>query len=553
MRKDVDAELLAATIEAFDGVPTLNGLAKAIKVYFGKVEELVSENPHLNKAMEKRGREWLNNSSEKDFLKAYSHGGWKTFLPEYASEIVIKRFSGILLREIRVYDGIPSPEGLSRVIGVSSHTVRAQTSRSPILIEAMEKRGTEWLENMDEKEFLIHIPKKDWGPCLPGYARKIVDKRLSEIILREIGSIEGVPNAFNLSKVIGITRSTVETIIYSDPAVWIAFYQKHGLTPDQAIELAIERNDESKAATAVLERRLPHLHAFREMAGIIRCFGNLLEGRILEISLYPEPLSKAAAELSVQLDVLHVPMRSFRKNEPPELQAANAAVLQGIHRLATEGLTNLVSKIHESLGEGKGVIATFSTKHAHSESFLHALLENGFTLQESGILRIEPPDDATLHLYGVADDDLSRVRDKIKCESRVLVLTTTEARAVIPIPQLEKTTGAEGETVLSPTTKEIDSPPGIVKEICARFLQDPVVLPSAPFIVDVLHEEKLVAVLGYDMDPTRKNSIESAIYPHAPTLDFRKMARTLATRAEERMRLGIKPNAISKVPLERLR
>jgi len=555
-RKLIDGRLhaiLLTKLRGIDGIPNGYNLACVMGKSSNTILRRIKASAVIKEAMEKRGREWLANLSEKEFLGKMKTKIKATNLPPYAHKLVEKRFSAILRRKIKAYDGVPSIGGLAKAMGVADSTVEARVSKSPLLNKEMERRGKEWLESLDEKAFLKKYSNRGLVASFPEYAREIVKERSSSIILGCIRASVGIPTISTLARALCISGESVTARVFSDSTLWLAYYQKCGLTPDQAIELALERNDESKAAIAVLERRLPHLHAYREMVGLIRCFGNLLEGRILEVTLYPEPLSKAAAELSVQIDVCHTPMRSFRKNESPELMTANAAVLQGIHRLATEGLTNLFSKIHESIGEGKNVIATYSIKHAYSDSFLQALLENGFILQESGILRIEPPIDAILRSYGVDEDNMKQVRDKIKCESRVLVLTTTNTRTIFPIPQLEKTTGTEGETVLSPTTKEIDSPPGIVKEICARFLQDPVVLPSAPFIVDVVKGEKLVAVLGYDMDPTRKNSIESAVYPHAPPLDFRKVARTLATRAEERIRLGIKPNQVSKVPLERIR
>lgn len=333
----------------------------------------------------------------------------------------------------------------------------------------------------------------------------------------------------------------------------MAYYQKQGHTPDQAVELALERNEESRAAQKALSMRLRDLHAYREMIGIIRCFGDLLVDRIAEVSLYPEPLSKAAKETGVTLEVVHSPLQPFKQGKETDIAKANVVVVQGLHRVAAESATKLFRKVHESLGRSRTVIVTYSPKYDKVEGFLEAAHTNGFELQESGTVFIETPPDVILLSHGVEPSDLGKVRRKLAGESKVLVFRTISAVEAIPIPSLVKMQVSEGTRIVDSDAEPINTPDGIEKVLSAKFFEDSVVLPSAPFIVDVMHARKPVAVIGYDVHPHRKNALETEVKPDAPPKDYRRIARDLAKNIKERQKAGVMPGQISKVPLKRFR
>ena len=545
-------KIIEEAIPGYEGVPTIWGIGKKIGTGFRSVEDRINANPSLLEKMEKRGREYLEGLSDEKLLGLLQKNTLSGSLPEYSKQIIEKRVDAILWAALEAYEGVPTVNALGKAAGVGEKRVMSILARDGKFKEAMGRKGLGYINGLGEGELFEMVSEPGKVAQLPDYAKAEMNGRIDRIIIREIGRIGPSVTKGKLAAAMGCTDGFITKRISLNPEVWAAFYEMRGLTRDQAIELSLERGAETPSSEQVIRNRLPHLYAFREMGGIIRCFGDLLKGKILEVSLYPNPLGKAAEELGMQLDVVHRAMRPVREGEKITFEKASVAVLQGLHRLSSEGITRLFRLVGDALDAGQQVVATYSTRYAQVEGFVEALQRNGFQLEEAGVMRIDAPSRETLLSYGAKREDLERIARKMEGESRVLVLRKMDGASDVEVPALQKLPNGEGEKTLSGDAEAVDTPKGIVREISAKFLEDAVILPSSKFLVEIEHGEQTVALVGYDMDPRVKNKVETEVLTGAPQADYRAIARKMASSIAERRRLGIRPDAITRVPLRKI-
>ncbi len=545
--------MIARAIRECAGVPHSQSIGEASGIRSKRIPGLLDMRPELKLAMEQKARENIGRFSRDGIIDLSSKQGLFAGLPDYAQKAIWERLDAIIMDEIKKFEGVPTGRSIANALDKSGKSVRSRIEQNPQLGAELEKRGREYLTSLTDSKFVSRLRVMTAGK-LPAYAKKIFYERLDSIIFRAIVAQEGTLSITALVRLSKVSYHTIERRLEENPELWTAFYAKMGLTADQAIELALERDEQNNSVNKVLSERLGNLYAFREMAGIIRCFGHLLNGKTLEVSLYPEPMKKAAEELGIAIDVFHQDMRSFRRGESPSLESAQSAVLQGIHRLGPKQLTRLFESLHSTLDEGTKIIATHSSNYRPGEAFISALQQNGFEVKDSGILLIEPPSRDSLLACGAPEADLARISRKMQGESRLLFITAIKKSGSSEIPQLEKLHEPEGESRIMPNGETIDIPKGAVREINARFLfEEMAILPSAPFMVDVREGEKKTAVLGFDMDPHRPGKVEFGVYPGAPAEDFKRIARRLATKMESRNALGIKPGRETRVQMGQLR
>ncbi len=540
--------IIQKTIREMGGVPTVGGLVNLLRTE--SVRRRVDNSASLQMAMKERGEEYINGLSEAEVLEKISEKGWVAGLPDYAQNLFYERFDAIVIGKV-TEDHLYTSGSLAKKMELNIRTIQGRMGPNPAILKKMEAEATNYVQNLPEDQLLAKVPRKLWRKIPPSVI-PFLTKRIDIIIQREIEECVGMPSARSIGRAIGLGGETIQKRINDNPILWKAFSTKKGLSPDQAVELALERGDESESITKVLNERLRHLHAFREMVGLIRCFGDILQGKILTISLYPDPLSQAAEELGIELDVNHQPMKTFRGGENTSPPKSDVAIVQGMHRLKSEGLTRLLMSVRGALRMDQRIIATFSSDYAQTENFADVLRKNGLELMEAGFVEIIPPDKQTVLGYGVTEADSDKVMRKISGHSRVLVMKKKRKAASIPITALEKNLIEEGKPFVPANAEVIDTPEGIANELSARFISDKVILPSGPFLVNVLDGEKPAAVLGYDMDPKRRNRIEAVVYPGAPNEDYRGMARQLARDIRKREKLGIAADKESVLPLRRL-
>lgn len=559
MAKAYDPEKLDAWISNAiksnkGGILTPTALARAIGVDEKVVTKRVRANGAIRRHMERQTREWLDTLDDKEFLEYYSKPAEFPGLPRYAKEIMWERLDGIILRAIESIEGTPTEKALGRAIGISPMTVASRIDANKVLEKGAEGKWEKWAGGMGQKEFLKEYSRGITNRARE-YAKRVIWKRLDRIILEKIEKSREGPNARALERALGIGQKAITTRIGANAELWIAYQRAKGLTSDQAVELSLERNDESKAFTDALARRLRHLSAYREMVGLIRCFGDLMENAVSCVSMYPGALAKAARELGTGLRSNHVPMKEFWKAQAVDIPACDTVVVHRLHRLPEKGLNLLFGKIRELYGENPklSIITTHSMHYSASEEFLSAMAGRGFGLEESGVVKIGSPGSKILESYGVPPDGLKRMGRKVSWEFSVLVFRIGGGKGEGTIPGLTMSPSlGNGTPGISSRAEEVDIPEGMCRELSARLFPSVAVAASSPFIVEIISGGRKRALVGFDMKPGKKNMIEIEFYPNAPAANYRKIAHMLATEPLYRERLGVKPGKVHRVHKVRL-
>ncbi len=474
---------------------------------------------------------------------------------------------------IESFEGIPSAHALSKVRTYSGNFIKRRIDENKVLSIAQETVAVKYLEKFfqDRAKFREAVATSG-GLSSECTKIKVAQDTLYALVdqdIREaIESFEGIPSAHALSKVCVYGKRFIQIRINENSALFQAYYEKQGLTLDQAIELALQRSiqkeEVQQAVQEILEKRLTSLYAFREMLGVVRVFSELFQAarHILEVSLYPAPVGKALEMDGRPKVTCYEDLRIAKLIKEGAVQEVyNLVVIQGIHRLEQEELNQLLTNIRMALPAGTNVIVTYSTNYAVSEEFEAALVQRGFTFQQdgSGQLIIEPPIGEELLNLGVSPADLSRIRAKLVGSSNVLQFQTSEvADAVAQVPSLVKlSTEGNGKPIITNGTT-LDVQDAVTNRITSKLVVSPSSLadfPNQPMMITVMDGDITFAELGFDMHPAQKNSIEVVMYPRRPVegIDLRKVARDAFGRRAQRDRLGIKPGQINRVSLAQLK
>jgi hypothetical protein len=213
---EIDAKILRA-ISEYEGVPNPRGLEFATGVSALTITKRVNASPAIQERMEKRGRQWLETSSDESFVakcKACELGGQ---LPAYAKAIKERRIAILILKAIKNFEGIPYPTSLARAIGLDKHSIVFHINNSPEIQERMEERGRKWLLGISEKEFLELHYSGGGVTKMPAYAKKLVEQRIKEILLGRIGTFEGIPTLVSMEDSEGIKRAKISKYLKAYP------------------------------------------------------------------------------------------------------------------------------------------------------------------------------------------------------------------------------------------------------------------------------------------------------------------------------------------------
>ncbi len=539
-------------IPSFKGLPSATALAAAMGLSTRIITKCFESVPGLKDAAEARAVQWLDGLEEQRFLDNLSSTEANNCSFKNAKRKIRDRLKAIIASRLESFDGIPSANALAEALTISRNTVQEAYDSDTALRDAAEARAIAWMDGAGDEVFLKRMSNRELCSCPFGKARTRGYEIVDRIIMDRIPSLPGPATVRAISRSTGVSDETVQARLCTNPSVWLAFCAGQGLSADQAVELALERGERTDASDAALGRRLRNLSAFREMAGLIRCFGNLLQGSVACVSLYPDPLTRAAEETGADIDPHHVPMGGFKSLEGCRVLEADTVILHSIHRLSTEALTKLFQAVHENLAFAPTVIATFGPDYSATDATLRGMVQNGFSLVESGVVAINPPGNEALEACGVRTEDLARMRRKLAGELNVLVFEITHARSRARIASLEKLPSSEGNGEPKPEAIGLDVPAEANRQLDARFRQGLKTLPSERFLVEVIENAKPVALIGFDMNPKRPKMLETAVYPGAPAEDYRKMARTLAENADRRRDLGANKDTVVRVPRSRL-
>ena len=553
------------TIQRFNGIPNSSNLSRKLKGPLPFSQSFVSKrfkaNSRIREAYEERAVVYVSGIPIDELNKKILDDNWLQNLPSRALAKTYERIDSEIEKAIREFNGIPYAYSLSRKMNgplpYSDYLIYERFKANSKLIEAAEERAIAYIKGCDINQF-VELRKTfsyETGP-----SAKIVDavnKRLDLEILRGINKSGKEVTIIGLSSYKGgslpFNRKIVTARIYANPMLWQAYYRKKGLTPDQAVELALERENNSVAAKLSLVERLENLHAFREILGVIRCFQDLFRGaqRIIEFSLYPSPVSRAEEVLGSRFNLfLHSNLRETRL--ATMVQDADLVVVQGLHRV--KDINALLSEIKQIAELQATIILTYRTDYFAVDTFEELLERAGFSITEQGMIETDAPSVEQLLEAGVSEDDLSRVRAKVRGKSNVLVLTNERASDQINVPSLVKIPKEEvGRPLILSDAISITTPREVLQTMGVKFVPELVFYPSEPLLVEVVDGDIGVAVIGYDMNKERPRRVEVDVYPGAPSTDIiRSFARRLSRHVDARKTHGITSRGVSRVQVRRL-
>jgi len=544
--------ILLAEIKRFNGFPNAMTLSELDSFPSPKtIRGCIASDTVLQETLRRKQIGYINSLEGKGIIRFMNQTNVQD-LPDYAGEAVQQKLDAFILDTIGNLEGVPTPHSVARQMESGTLRIRKRIEANQELQHAMETRGRKYILSLPEQRFLSWISESGRLSRLPEYANRVIHERFDKMILREMKKSPKPPTSKSLSRVKGFpVKETIKKRIHANTVLWMEYHRRLGHTPDQAVELALQRDDDSIAAKEALAIRLRNLHAYREMVGLIRCFGDLLKGKIAALSLYPEPLAKASKEMGAGLDVIHVPLRPFKQGRETIIPKADVAVVQGLHRVRS--MRNLFNRLYESIGPGATALFTYSERHATAEGFEEAAYRNGFVQVDSGTVFIRSPSDDTLLTHRVAKHDMERVRRKLSGESKAMLFRTISLREDADIPRLVRIQENGEEKLRSPDAEAIEIPHGIEASLSAKFRADSISYAPGPFIVDVESDSGTAAVIGFDAHPERRHMLETEVLPGAPAEDYRRIARKLARNIKERQKAGVIPGQISKIPLKRFR
>ncbi len=532
----------------------------------------INANPALKKAQEERAIAYISNLSEEEFIKqtAREHGLLNnTSSLDEVQRAIYERIDQIILRKIQEFDGIPSARVLSRIKGFfGPNLILARLSSNSSLKAAQETQGLKYINELPITDLVKQFAQKNGlvaeSAGLFKTKARIYERLDLEFILSTIQSLTSVPSVHSLSKVEGMPHAnTIQLRINANPILFQAYYEKKGLTVDQAVELALDREDERPEAVAdILSKRLKQLFAFREVLGLVKYFSDVFDHakQVLEVSLYPQPLKQALemeGKTAQAVSAQYVDLKQARADQTKVAVNADVVLLQGIHRMTSEQFNAVLFEIHKTLPPGAVVFATYSNDYQLAEFTPDALAQRGFVLdvERSGQLKIHAPETEVLTELGVTQDDLSRVRAKLSGSSNVLCLTRSEVlNQETVIPALEKISSEDsGKPVLVKNT-EITAPEGAIPHIDASLTTSLRIASSCePFILTVMDGETRVAEIGYGANPGLNNQLEIDVRKGHNSLraDLRAQAQEILKDPSKRG--FIVPRSITAVSLSKLK
>lgn len=564
----LDEEILRPAILSYKKIPTVKALARYCKCDKQSVWGRLRVNDNLRSLWNQAGITYIDELSEEALkIEIFKTGGmsiscrdneaWKTRLNERID-------TEIVLPAIEKYDGLPSYGAIADKLECGVGSIKAHIENNKMLRIAQEKKGLEYINSLQVEILREELCKKGGLIVVAAYheawERRVYERFDTELVLPAIRDAEGIPSLREIGRNVNASGSMIASRLSKNPILFTALAQKQGLTIDQALELALGRGERTEATTRLFNERLTDLWAFREMVALVRVFADIFRDcrQVWEATLYPEPVGKALLMEGHLMPTRYVDLVDFKADSRIEigLEATTGvvAVIQGIHRLTTERLTRLFDELHSILPEGSHVFATYSRKYGFQEKSEEAFATAGFSIQESGILSVELPEDTPLAL---PPEELRKVRKKIEGESNVVHMITTTRTELVAIPTVSKIVSEqEIESRVHANGEETSIPVQAIKDMKALFSS--VILaemPKEPIIVTVVDGNTNVAVLGFDMNPKRPKSVEAGVWSTARDIgiDFRAEARKIAQHAERRRELGIRSGRENIVPLTKLR
>ncbi|HII53461.1 TPA: hypothetical protein HA316_01370 [Candidatus Micrarchaeota archaeon] len=397
----------------------------------------------------------------------------------------------------------------------------------------MRARGKEYLSGLSEADLFGRTSSRGWMSHLLMYAQELVYQRVDASILRAIEGMNDVPTASAIPRKLeenGLPYSfnAVQKRINENIELWCAYYTKKGLTEDQALSLAVERQRGSPALKESIERRLEHLSVFLEALAILQFRGLLFKNApwLLELSYYPAVIAHAQAFTGKPIESDWFDIRDVAINGEGGIHYADqsvpcAVLLSAVHRLKSADLLGRVfSELGRVLMLSGRLALTFPADYELHELFYEQVARAGFSQVESG----ERETSASLGLATTGSsarsaEDQRRLARKVSGKSTVVLLEKTApsepTNGLLVEPLIKGESVGAGDSMQHPQYEAIDVPTevtnGLYHTYSARL---PAAVADNALLVTVVDDKdgNSVDLFGYDMNPHERDTIEHGCY-----------------------------------------
>ena len=454
---EVTDKLLIEIINSMEGQPSTSAISRELQEkgcsYSGNaVQRRIDANQEISRAVESKWIQYIENVPLNELFKESRAFG---VFPEHAQKIAYKRIDSVILDAIKCMQSQPSTLAISRELqekgcSYSNTTVQRRIDANQEISRAVENKWIQYIENVPLNEL---FKESHVFSVFPEHAQKIVYKRIDSVILDAIKCMQGQPNVSAISKELqekgcSYSGNAVQRRINANIDIFVTYYQKLGLTEDQAIALRFEPGKEvSPALEQSIEHRLNNLGVFREALAVLDCRDTLFEGRIpawtLEISNYPAVLNRANSIANTSARFDHVSVTEILSGGIPYSNGTVPAMIlpQVAHHINSEKLGQVLGEVSRALELSGRIVVTIPEHYTLTDSAASQWSESfGLTLRESYIRDTSLPNDIIQNI-----PDGLRIANKMKGVSHMIVLektadmTLSSAVAALPLDTRIKT------------------------------------------------------------------------------------------------------------------
>ena len=566
----LDEQLLVA-ISFYEGVPTAFNLSKIrggnVPQDGATILKRLNANPRLQQALESRGIEFITTCTVETFDLYLNQGRFDKVTGEIL-EVRNKRIDQRILDAINFHPDIPTAGNLSKYgdnhLPYCNNLILNRLNTNAALQQALESRGINFVSTCSDEAFIQIISKIRVLKLTSPSVYTAVCKRLDAQILDAIINYPGIPTGANLAKKNGGPIHHSTNLIYGrlkeNPDLRKALYAKKGLTEDQINVHDAELDNPSPAIVASVQRRLTHTRIFREAIGLLKQFKELFtEKKILQISLYPEPLLRAAEMLGIDIHPSYMRAHGLKNGEfkldtkiDTDHKYDTIALMQFCHRIGNEALINALNEANKILVDNGALLISIPEEFSRTSRFEDQIKEFGFELQTEGTLIIRTHSLAELSTSGILDAE--RVKAKVDQATNIFILRKTFDLNGTAVDSFVRTEVKGDNGQFHPSLGEINVPDSINRELSSAF-QERVSGMDSGFILEMHadHNPK-PDLIGFDVDP--KNPLTTEISTNDSSDlgvgALSAVARRLARR-EFRKDLLVRPGHITKLSIKLVR
>jgi hypothetical protein len=438
---------------------------------------------------------WINNSSEEDFIRAIQKRDVQ-LTNKNLNEVKEKREFGIIKKRIEeCKENFPSFLEISNKNGIFSRTVIRKYKNQITELQI------EWIKNASNEIFLDNLRKSKFSMMEQNVKDK-KDERLFEIVKELLLSneINGINELRNKVKI------TKTTLALNKKILEILKVNKTLRSSDQIIvsNIGLDHTKRDKWVNELIEKRIEQLWLFREAYILAKTIK--LDG-INIISFTHESLSEKLEEITGQR-TNHIYLDEIETRN--EKINGDVLLLSIVPWLSSKRNAELFMKIANLTEEGKKIMFTYSENYMMNPEIMKTLEEIGFDIEKFGALSLIPSDE----LKG-------KTKNKIESNSKVCIMQrnfNSKIKTIENLDVLNKITERKNSGMKAKNSSEVSYKIDELKKsetFITTYKHEAIITNEIPVIKEIIQNEnefiiefETGEIVGFNMDKNKPNIIE---------------------------------------------